>query len=270
MRLAVRTASGVILLAVLLGALFLGVGFLAALVGLLIAIALYEYRLLWRGQGLQPSLLVMAPLAAFWLFRYAYPQIPVASVGLLAGALVGLTISLGWQPSDRPVARWAVAMGGAVWLGYLPGCVLLLYVAAGSPGRAVALVLLTAGISIMGDTGAYLVGSWIGRHPFFPRISPKKTWEGAVVGWVIPTLVAGTLFPMVLPRLNHLAAYAIAAAAAAAAIAGDLAESQLKREVGVKDSGTLIPGHGGILDRVDSLLFVGAVVYSLLGIAHAF
>ena len=112
MRLAVRTASGVILLAVLLVVLFLGVGFLAALVGLLIAIALYEYRLLWRGQGLQPSLLVMAPLAAFWLFRYAYPQIPVASVGLLAGALVGLTLSLGWQPSDRPVARWAVAMGG--------------------------------------------------------------------------------------------------------------------------------------------------------------
>lgn len=270
MKLAVRTASGLILLAVLLAALFLGVAFLAALVGLLMAIALYEYRLLWRGQGLQPYLLVMAPLAAFWLFRYAYPQIPVASVGLLVAALVGLTISLGRPHSQRPIASWAVAVGGAVWLGYLPGCVLLLYLSAGSPGRAVALVLLTAGISVMGDTGAYLVGSWIGRHPFFPAISPKKTWEGAAVGWLVPTLVAGTLFPMVLPRLDHLVAYAVAAAAAAAAIAGDLAESQLKREVGVKDSGTLIPGHGGILDRVDSLLFVGAVVYSLLGIAHAF
>ena len=270
MKLAVRAASGLFLLAVLLAVVFLGVAYLAALFGVLMAVALYEYRLLWRGQGLEPPLLVLVALAAFWLFRYAYPDLPAASVGLLAGALLGLSATL-WRPhGDRPVARWAVAIGGAVWLGYLPGCVLLLYLAAGSHGRAVALVLLTVGISVMGDTCAYLVGSWIGRHPFFPGISPKKTWEGAVVGWLVPTLVAGTLLPVVLPRLDHLVAYAIAAAAAAAAIVGDLAESQLKREVGVKDSGTLIPGHGGILDRVDSLLFVGAVVYSLLGIAHAF
>lgn len=270
MKLAVRTASGVALLGVLLAALVLGIAYLAGLVVVLMAIAIYEYRVLWRGQGLEPSWLVLVPLAGFWLFRFSYPQLPAASVGLLAAALLGLTLALGRAHAERPIARWAIAVGGALWLGYLPGCILLLYRAAGSPGRALALVLLTVGISVLGDTGAYLVGSWIGRHPFMPGISPKKTWEGAVVGWLLPALVAGTLLPVVLPSLDHLVAYAIAAAAAAAAIAGDLVESQLKREVGVKDSGTLIPGHGGILDRVDSLLFVGAVVYSLLGIAHAF
>ncbi|MHB1892341.1 MAG: phosphatidate cytidylyltransferase [Candidatus Dormibacteria bacterium] len=269
-RLGVRTASGLLLLAILLAALFLGVAYFAALVGALMAIALHEYRLLWRRQGLEPSLLVLAPLVEFWVFRYAYPQIPAASVGLLAAALVGLTLALGRSHQDRPIARWGTATAGAVWLGYLPGSFLLLYLAAGSHGRAVALVLLTVGIAVLGDTSAYLVGSWLGRHPFLPWISPKKTWEGAVAGWLVPTLVAGTLLPVVLPRLDQLLAYAVAGVAAAAAIAGDLAESQLKREVGVKDSGTLIPGHGGILDRLDSLLFVGAVVYPLLVIVHAF
>jgi len=269
MKLAVRTASGVVLLGVLLGALYLGVVALAVLVGLVVGIALFEYRRLWRGQPATPAVVILLGLSAFWLFRFAYPEVP-GTVGLLAGSLAGLTLSLARRSSTRPVASWALAMGGAVWLGFLPGCILLLYRAAGSHSRGMALILLVVGISVVGDTAAYLVGSWIGRHPFMPRISPKKTWEGAVAGWLLPTLVAGELLPRVLPHLGIEVAFAIAAAAAAAAIAGDLAESQLKREVGVKDSGWLIPGHGGVLDRIDSLLFVGAVVYSLLGVAHAF
>lgn len=269
MKLAVRTASGVALLGVLIGALYVGVVALAVLVGLLVGIALFEYRRLWSGQPAAPALVVLMAVSAFWLFRFAYPSIP-ASVGLLAGGLAGLTLGLARRSGGRPVASWALAIGGAVWLGFLPGCILLLYRAAGSHSRGMALVLLVVGISVLGDTAAYLVGSWIGRHPFMPRISPKKTWEGAVAGWLLPTLVVGELLPRVLPRLGVSMGFVIAAVAAAAAIAGDLAESQLKREVGVKDSGWLIPGHGGVLDRIDSLLFVGAVVYSLLGVAHAF
>jgi phosphatidate cytidylyltransferase len=269
-KLAVRTASGVGLLVILIAAIFLGLGYLAAFLGLVAALALYEYRELWRHRGLQPAVLVLVPLTAFWLFRYAYPQVPTANIGLLAAALAGLALTLAMGLEDRPIGRWATATAGAIWLGYLPGCLLLLYVAAGSRGRAAALILLTVGISVLGDTGAYLAGSRLGRHRFFPRISPSKTWEGAVVGLLLPTVVAGILLPVVLPRLDHLAAFGIAAAAAAAAIVGDLAESQMKREVGVKDSGRLIPGHGGILDRADSLIFVGAVVYCLLGVAHAF
>ncbi|MHB8393912.1 MAG: phosphatidate cytidylyltransferase [Candidatus Dormibacteria bacterium] len=270
MRLVVRTASGVALLAVVLLALYLGPAALATLVAVVMGVGVFEYWQLWQGKPGRPSLVVLVPLAAFFLFRFAYSELPVAVLGLLAGSLVGLTLTIVRSSSEKPLASWALAFGGSVWIGYLSGCFLLLYAAAGSRDRGMALVLLTVGISVLSDTAAYLVGSAIGRHPFFPRISPKKTWEGAIAGWVVPTLVAGTLLPHVLPKLGLPVAFAIAAAASASAIAGDLAESQLKREVGVKDSGRLIPGHGGVLDRVDSLLFVGAVVYSLLGVAHAF
>jgi phosphatidate cytidylyltransferase len=131
-------------------------------------------------------------------------------------------------------------------------------------------LLLTVGVSVVGDTLAYLVGSRFGRHPFMPQISPSKSWEGALAALLAPTLMVGLLLPLALPRMGHPAAFGIGLLAALAAVVGDLVESQLKREVGIKDSGRLLPGHGGVLDRMDSLIFVGAVVYSLLGVAHAF
>jgi phosphatidate cytidylyltransferase len=108
------------------------------------------------------------------------------------------------------------------------------------------------------DIGAYVIGSKLGRRKIAPRISPAKTWEGTIAGVAAAALVAvgvGALFG--LPR----ASVAVAAVALGpVAFLGDLAESALKRHAGVKDSGTMLPGHGGILDRVDSLLAVGPLV----------
>jgi phosphatidate cytidylyltransferase len=109
------------------------------------------------------------------------------------------------------------------------------------------------------DSAAYLVGRSIGRHAFSPRISPKKTWEGAVGGVVAATLT-GLLAVPLLDAPTALAAI-LGCAIAIVAIAGDLVESFIKRQLGIKDSGTLIPGHGGVLDRVDSLLFAVPLVY---------
>jgi phosphatidate cytidylyltransferase len=208
------------------------------------------------------NLLLLVPLTGFWLFRYAYPEVPAARVGLLAAVLAGLALTLWSRASSRPVARWAVAVGGGIWLGYLGGCLMLLDASAAGRGRQ--LVLLVVGVSVLGDTAAYLVGSRLGRHRFFPSISPAETWEGAVAGWLVPTAVVGALLPVVLPQLSQALDFAIAALASLAAIVGDLVESQLKRELKVKDSGRLIPGHGRILDRVDSPLFLTAVMYALL------
>jgi len=269
-KLAVRTASGVALLALLLAALWLGGPFVDGFVALLVGLGLWEYRQLWRGAGLSPDPIVLAGLAAVWLFRYAYPDRPEVGMVVLIAVLGGLALSLRFAPSTRPFQRWAVAVAGAAWLGFCPGYLLLLYHGIANRPRAVEVVLLTVGVSVIGDTLAYLVGSRFGRHPFFARVSPHKTWEGAIAALVAPTVAVGLLLPLALPKVGHPLAFGIGALAALAAVVGDLVESQLKREVGVKDSGKLLPGHGGVLDRVDSLIFVGAVVYSLLGVAHAF
>jgi phosphatidate cytidylyltransferase len=108
------------------------------------------------------------------------------------------------------------------------------------------------------DSFAYLFGRVWGKHPFFEWISPKKTWEGAVAGWIGGTgtaLVIGHMLGLSVPL-----ALALGVAISVAATFGDLVESMIKRQVGVKDSGSLLPGHGGILDRMDSLLFAGVVV----------
>lgn len=269
MKLAVRTASGVALFGLFLAALWLGDLFVDAFVALMVALALREYWRLWRGAGIQVDMVVLFGLAGVWLFRYAYPQLPESGAVLALAALAGLALSLRFAPESKPFVRWALALGGAAWLGFCPGFLLLLYHGIANRPRAVEVLLLTVGVSVVGDSLAYLVGSRFGRHPFFPRISPSKTWEGAVAALVAPTLLVGLLLPLALPKVGDPLAFLIGLLASVAAVIGDLVESQLKREVGVKDSGRLLPGHGGVLDRMDSLIFVGAVVYSLLGVAHA-
>lgn len=116
----------------------------------------------------------------------------------------------------------------------------------------------------LGDSGAYYVGSHLGRHKMSPRISPNKTWEG-LAGGVAATFIAAVVAKLVfgLPLAwVHMAA--LAAILAVAAPLGDLIESQFKRDTGVKDSSTLIPGHGGLLDRTDSLLFAAPPVLGYL------
>ena len=129
----------------------------------------------------------------------------------------------------------------------------------GVPGQRWLVVLL--GVTFATDTGAYAVGRLIGRHPLAPRISPGKTREGAIGGFL-----AGAGAAVVLPIALGLDAAAVLIAAIAvtlpiAAQAGDLLESALKRRIGVKDSSGLLPGHGGLLDRMDSQLLAAPLLY---------
>lgn len=123
------------------------------------------------------------------------------------------------------------------------------------------LLLFALVITWMGDTAAYFVGRAIGRHPFAPHLSPKKTWEGAVASFVGSLLVA---WAMARWRGVNVATVHILGMAAAGNVAGqmgDLLESACKRSAGVKDSGALLPGHGGILDRIDALILTFPVVW---------
>lgn len=124
------------------------------------------------------------------------------------------------------------------------------------------LVFLLFAIVWLGDTGAYYVGRRLGRHKMAPVVSPNKTWEGAAAGFLVGLIAAAVWSVCRLDRLD-LGLLAVAALTACAAQIGDLMESLIKRGAGVKDSGHVLPGHGGVLDRLDALLFAAPVM--LLG-----
>ena len=127
--------------------------------------------------------------------------------------------------------------------------------------RGGAWVFLTLTITWFGDTGAYTAGRIAGRHKLYPRVSPGKTWEGALGGLGGSFGAAALAHAFYLPQLGWGHAVALALPASALGQVGDLCESLLKRAYGVKDSGALLPGHGGLLDRIDAVLFAAPYVY---------
>lgn len=186
----------------------------------------------------------------------------------LMGSLAGLLVaSMLWHVTFRQVrtADTAVTVFGAVYVGFMLSHLVL--IRALDSGTELALATI---IGVWAnDVFAYLVGSTMGRHKMAPRISPHKSWEGfaagtafTVVVWVLVGSVADTGLSLPALTLTGLAV-------SVAAVVGDLAESRLKREAGVKDSGRLLPGHGGFLDRFDSMIMVSVVAYYLLIIGGA-
>jgi phosphatidate cytidylyltransferase len=143
-------------------------------------------------------------------------------------------------------------------------CGLLLACAVGLRQFGVGWVILAFVVTWANDTFAYFAGRAFGRHKLFERISPKKTWEGfagGAAGSIAGALVTRALLPDDLGRLSTAAIIAIGAGGAVLGPLGDLCESMFKRAAGVKDSGWIIPGHGGLLDRIDALLFVAPWIY---------
>jgi phosphatidate cytidylyltransferase len=194
------------------------------------------------GSGLYAAL-VMAPQHAG-----AWAMVAVVAASLLV--LVRVTEIAG------TANRLLAAVFGAFYVGGLLAALPLLHRSAGP-----AWVALAIAVSFGNDTGAYFAGRAFGRRKLAPAISPGKTVEGAVGGLVVAlavTSLAGRLF---MPELGVRDCLVLGFVASVVGPAGDLIESLLKRTAGVKDSGRAIPGHGGVLDRIDALLFVGAYVY---------
>jgi phosphatidate cytidylyltransferase len=265
MRLGLRVASAAVLLALVLIAVVLGGVVFDVVLGIAAAIALFEYLRLMDRVGAPPPWWVLFPLGGWLLYRFLLPgDVPALEWGLGAATVVGL---VGGVVAGRrgSVAGWAAAVGGALWIGLCAGyyLALLRWPAGTTLHEGLRIVLITLGSAMLGDTAALFAGTAVGRHPFFRRASPRKTVEGAAAGALVTVAAWGATAPGQL-GLAWYHGVAIGALVAVAAQGGDLAESALKRAAGVKDSGALIPGHGGLLDRLDSLLFLGPVVYCYL------
>ncbi len=184
-------------------------------------------------------------------------QLPGLLSLTLAAVFLLLLLEL-FLASPQPFANMGVYVTGLVYVG-IP---LTLFVGIAhwgdtyAPMRVLGLLLL----NWANDTFAYLIGSQIGKTPFFSRISPKKTWEGTLGGMVC-TFGAAWLLSRYIPEFTFGQWMALAACVAVFGTLGDLVESMLKRSVGVKDSGAILPGHGGFLDRFDSFLFIQPFVW---------
>jgi phosphatidate cytidylyltransferase len=155
--------------------------------------------------------------------------------------------------------RLMTAVGGPYYVGALLAPLVLLRQEGGKAGPW--WIFMVLAVAWLGDTGAYFTGRAFGKKKLYPRVSPNKTWAG-LYGAVGFGGLAALLVSFLIPSLPALHAVALGLVAGLLGQLGDLTESLLKRSAGVKDSGALIPGHGGLFDRIDALLFVAPVVYA--------
>lgn len=261
-----RVLTALVLAPLALGAVAAGGVWFAALLVVAVLLCQAELFELCEAEGLRPfrpagfAAGVAVVLAPLW-----GPALAVASLALLGG----LAAELG-RRRERPLANAAALVLGAFYPAALAAWVGWLRVApvpaVGEAGAA--WLTVTALATVWGaDTAAYFGGRALGRTPLFPRVSPKKTVEGLAAGVVAAVALALVLKAAALPFLGWSSAVVLGVLAGVVGPVGDLTASLFKRSVGAKDTGRLLPGHGGLLDRVDAVLF--AVPLMALYLHHA-
>jgi phosphatidate cytidylyltransferase len=263
-----RAISAAILVPPLLVILALGGVWIAAIVAVATGLAAVEVFRLARAAGYPSVPALGTVLAVAVVADAAVPEL-VPGSGLLLGAVGFILIAVATFASHDPregLATWMTTVFGALYVALLGFVVGLGEAAPDLPASAALgwlgaqrgwILLLVVGVWSF-DTGAFFIGRRFGHRRFLIHISPSKTWAGLVGGLVAVTLVVAVM----LWGLGQPAAMGLLLGplVGLAAQAGDLAESMLKRAAGAKDSGNLIPGHGGILDRIDSFLFAAPIV----------
>jgi phosphatidate cytidylyltransferase len=251
-------AVGLALGALILLSLYVDKRGFVALAVAAIGIAVWELSGAFAAKGIRvarPPLLVGTAAVLVAAFADGVEAFVVAT------ALTVIAV-LAWRLADGPESYLRDATAGvfvALYAPFLAGFAILALRPEDGPERVVTLVILV----VCNDVGGYAAGVLTGRHPMAPTISPKKSWEG-FAGSAIACAIGGVLTVTLLLDGSVLAGALVGLGAVCSATLGDLGESMIKRDLGIKDMGTLLPGHGGLMDRLDSLLPAAPAVYLLL------
>jgi phosphatidate cytidylyltransferase len=258
--LSLAVGSAVVFALLFLAVAFLNPWMLIAFIGILAVIAMFEVDAALRTTGLRPptAVVVIGGLVTLVGAYVAGPR------GQLAGLAVIFFGALLWSLADdgdpHPLASAGGALMIGLWVPFLASFLALLLRRDGGEWYVVITVALTA----ISDIAAYAFGSQLGRHKLAPAVSPGKTWEGFAGAVATTMAVAGAGAPLIVDELSVGRAMALGALVAVVATVGDLAESAIKRSLGIKDLGRLLPGHGGMMDRVDAMLFTLPVAHLVL------
>ena len=261
----VRAATGVVLITLVLAMLAVGGGWLALLIGVFALVSMVEFYSALREAGYAPLALfgflgAIGVLAAAW-----FSSQPLSAMSIAIGlTIIAVVFWYALLSRSHPLENASFTIFGVVWIAGLLAFAMPIIRSDHSQQIILGIIAVTAFF----DAGSYFVGRALGRVSLAPRLSPHKTFEG-LVGGVVVAFVAGFLLSVISWFEFDLAAGLwLAVVVSVFAPLGDLAESFVKRAVGVKDMGTLLPGHGGLIDRLDSYLFtipIGYVLFLWLG-----
>lgn len=261
-----RSATGIVYVAILLGAPLLGPWGFFIIYAVLAGLALYEFFKLARLDGSKPIILIgiilgLWPIISRFLLQENVWNAPLVGVG--TGLIILIFLIELFRNKNKPFMNIAMSLMALAYIGVPFGLLPELVFPHYYEGYSASLLGLILIVIWVHDTGAYLVGIAIGRTPLFKRISPKKTIEGLIGGLVLGSVAIWVMsFIITTIPLAHLWIYGFAIMVFANF--GDFFESMWKRSLGIKDSGKALPGHGGWLDRLDSLLFAIPAVYLCL------
>jgi phosphatidate cytidylyltransferase len=261
-------ATGLGFAAVAVACFELGSVATVALSAVVVTLAAAEAYAGFRRSGSHPAtLLGLVATAAAMVAAYAkgVAALPLILVLLIVTSMIWYLVG---AERGSPVAGISATVLGFAWVGILGSFAGLLLAPSQYPDRhGVAFLFGAVVATVAADVGALVIGGWRGRHPLAPLVSPHKTWEGLIGGTLLAIVASAAITGQVHPWTPEKAAV-LGVVAAVLAPLGDLCESLLKRDLGLKDMGSLLPGHGGVLDRVDGLLFVLPATYYLVRVLH--
>jgi len=255
-----RILSALVLIPIVGWAVWLGGWWLFATVLLAAGLAGYEFSRLMRRADYAPSTVFVLVAIGMFLLDAQLPSLGIAQPGLAWLLILSISWQLFQSRHAAPTADWALTMAGGLYLGWLSAHMIRLRALPDGLAWSVLALLVTWGT----DTAAYFVGNAIGRHKLWPRLSPHKTWEGVwggIAGGMLVGAGIGYLATRWLGAIGLTHGLFVGLLAGGVGPFGDLAISMMKRQAQVKDSSRLIPGHGGFLDRTDSLIFVVVTTY---------